>query len=364
MALSFAATSNPSPVSPERRAEILAAPGFGQFMTDHMIRATWSEGEGWHSGELTAYGNISISPAASVLHYAPEIFEGLKAYRHEDGSVWTFRPDKNAERLQASARRMVLPELPTEDFLESLRVLVEADQAWVPAYGDGEKSLYLRPFMFGSQAFIGLKPVNEATYMVIASPAASIFKGGPKPITLWVAEQYARAGAGGTGAAKCGGNYASALRGQLEGAQNGCDQAIFLDSSTHTYVDELGGMNVFFVTKDGKLVTPELTGTILPGITRMSILELAKEFDLTPEERKVEIQEWKDGVASGDILEVFACGTAAIVTPIGGLKWAEGEAPSTAGEFGGEVTRGIRERLLSLQQGRTEDSYGWMHRLV
>jgi branched-chain amino acid aminotransferase len=259
---------------------------------------------------------------------------------------------------------MVLPELPVEDFLESLRVLVQADEAWVPTFGDGEKSLYLRPFMFGSQAFIGLKPVNEATYMCIASPAASIFKGGPKPITLWISEDYARAGAGGTGAAKCGGNYASALRGQLEGAQNGCDQAIFLDSSTHTYVDELGGMNVFFVTKDGKLVTPELTGTILPGITRMSILELAKEFDLTAEERKVEIQEWKDGVASGDILEVFACGTAAIVTPIGGLKWNGGEAPSTAGESGGEVTRGIRERLLSLQQGRTEDSYGWMHRLV
>ena len=364
MALTFSARPNPNPVGDAERTTILANPGFGQFMTDHMVKATWTQGEGWHDGELTAYGPIALDPAAAVLHYAPEIFEGLKAYRHEDGSVWTFRPDKNAERLQASARRMVLPELPVEDFLESLRALVQADQAWVPAAGDGEKSLYLRPFMFGSQAFLGLKPVSQATYMCIASPAASIFTGGPKPITLWICEDYARAGAGGTGAAKCGGNYASALRGQLEGAQNGCDQAIFLDSSTQTYVDELGGMNVFFVTKDGKLVTPELTGTILPGITRLSILELAKEFDLTPEERKVEIAEWKDGVASGDILEVFACGTAAIVTPIGGLKWTGGEAPSTAGENGGDVTRGIRERLLSLQQGRSEDSYGWMHRLV
>ena len=364
MSLTFAATPNAAPLGAAERDAILANPGFGQHMTDHMVRATWRQGEGWGGAELTAYGPIALDPAAAVLHYAPEIFEGLKAYRHADGSVWTFRPDKNAERLQASARRMVLPELPVEDFIESLRVLVEADEPWVPAAGDGEKSLYLRPFMFGSNAFLGLKPVIEATYMCIASPAASIFVGGPKPITLWICEDYARAGAGGTGAAKCGGNYASALRGQLEGAQNGCDQAIFLDSSTHTYVDELGGMNVFFVTKDGKLVTPELTGTILPGITRMSVLELAKEFDLVAEERKVEIQEWKDGVASGDILEVFACGTAAIITPIGGLKWNGGEAPSTAGERGGEVTRGIRERLLSLQQGRSEDSYGWMHRLV
>lgn len=364
MSLTFTATRNPNPVSAEERATILANPGFGQFMTDHMVTATWRRDEGWSDGELTAYGNISMSPAAAVLHYAQEIFEGLKAYRHPDGTVWTFRPDKNAERLNSSARRMALPELPVEDFLESLRILVEADEPWVPAADGGEKSLYLRPFMYASAAFLGLRPANEVKYSVIASPAASIFVGGPKPITLWVSEHFARAGAGGTGAAKCGGNYASALAGQIEGAANGCDQAVFLDSATHTNVDELGGMNVFFVTKDGKLVTPELTGTILPGITRMSVLELAKEFDLVSEERTVPVQEWKDGVESGDILEVFACGTAAIITPIGELRWDGGTARSTAGEAGGEVTRGMRERLLTLQQGRSEDSYGWMHRLV
>ncbi len=364
MALAFTVTPNPNPVSDAHRAEILANPGFGQFMTDHMVSATWRQGEGWSDGRLEPYGPIALDPAAAVLHYAPEVFEGLKAYRHADGSVWTFRPDKNAARLRASAARMVLPELPVESFVESLRVLVEADEKWVPAADGGEKSLYLRPFLFGSAAFLGLKPSIEATYMCIASPAASIFTGGPKPISLWICRNYARAGDGGTGAAKCGGNYASALRGQLEGSQNGCDQAVFLDSSTHTYVDELGGMNVFFVTKDGHLVTPELTGTILPGITRMSILELAGEFGLRAQERRVEIAEWKEGVASGDILEVFACGTAAIVTPIGELKWDGGSARSTAGEFGGEVTRGIRERLLSIQQGRSEDTYGWMHRLV
>ena len=365
MTLSYTRTTNPSPVSPAEREQILANPGFGTYMTDHMVTATWRAEQGWSGAELSPYGDITISPAASVLHYAQEIFEGLKAYRHEDGSVWTFRPEKNGERLNASARRMALPELPVDDFVESLKVLVEADEVWVPAFGDGEKSLYLRPFMYGSAAFLGLRPSSEVKYSVIASPAASIFTGGPKPVTLWVAENFARAGAGGTGAAKCGGDYASALAGQIEGAQNGCDQAVFLDSATHTYVDELGGMNVFFVMKDGTLVTPELTGTILPGITRMSVLELAHEFDLTPVERKVEIAEWKDGVASGEILEVFACGTAAIITPIGELRWAGGgSAPSTAGESGGEVTRGLRERLLSMQQGRSEDTYGWMTRLV
>ncbi len=360
----FEVTANPNPVSDADREAILANPAFGKFMTDHMVTATWTRGEGWHSGELTAYGNISISPAAAVLHYAQEIFEGLKAYRHPDGSIWTFRPEANAERLNNSAVRMALPELPVETFVESIRALVTADQGWVPGTDAGEKSLYLRPFMYASDAFLGLRPSSEVKYSVIASPAAPIFTGGLKPVTLWLCENFARAGSGGTGAAKCGGNYASALAGQIEGAEHGCDQAVFLDSSTHTYIDELGGMNVFFVTKDGRLVTPELTGTILPGITRMSILELAKEFDLQPEERRVAVQEWKDGVASGDILEVFACGTAAIITPIGELRWEGGSAPSTAGEGGGEVTRGLRQRLLDVQHGRAEDTHGWMTRLV
>jgi len=364
MSLTFTATPNPSPVGAAERASILQNPGFGQYMTDHMVTATWTKGEGWHSGELTAYGNISLSPAAAVLHYAQEIFEGMKAYRHPDGSIWSFRPEANAERLITSARRMALPELPVEDFLESVRLLVEADQAWVPAADEGEKSLYLRPFMYASAAFLGLRPSIEVKYSVIASPAAAIFTGGLRPVKLWLCEHFARAGAGGTGAAKCGGNYASALAGQIEGTEHGCDQAVFLDSSTHTFVDELGGMNLFFVKSDGTLVTPELTGTILPGITRSSVLELAKEFDLSAEERKIPVEEWKQGVANGDILEVFACGTAAIITPVGELVWEGGSAPSTAGEHGGPITNGIRERLLGIQKGTSEDTYGWMHRLV
>jgi branched-chain amino acid aminotransferase len=364
MSLTFDPTRRPDPTSDERREEILADPGFGLHFTDHMATATWTKGTGWHDARIEAYGPITLMPSAAVLHYAQEIFEGLKAYRHEDGSVWAFRPEANAERMQRSARRLALPELATEDFLGSLRALVEVDEKWVPAYGTGETSLYLRPFMYASEPFLGVRPANEVTYSLIASPAGAYFPRGLEPVRLWISQHYARAGAGGTGAAKTGGNYASSLAGQLEGIEHGCDQAVFLDSSTHTYIEELGGMNLFFVTGDNRLVTPELTGTILEGVTRSSILELAKELGLDPEERRIEIEEWKDGVRDGSITEVFACGTAAVVTPVGELRWDGGSAPSTAGTEGGEVTRAIRSRLLDLQYGRVEDTHGWLTRLV
>ncbi|WP_404349364.1 branched-chain amino acid aminotransferase [Phycicoccus jejuensis] len=364
MSLTFDLERRPDPASDERRAEILANPGFGVYFTDHMASATWTRDGGWHDGRIHPYGPITIMPSAAVLHYAQEVFEGLKAYRHEDGSVWSFRPEANAERMQRSARRLALPELPTDDFLASLRALVEVDEAWVPAFGTGETSLYLRPFLYASEAFLGVRPANEVTYSVIASPAGAYFPRGLKPVRLWISEHYARAGVGGTGAAKTGGNYASSLAGQLEGIEHGCDQAVFLDSATHTYIEELGGMNLFLVTDDARLLTPELTGTILEGVTRSSILELAKDLGLEPEERRIEIQEWKDGVRDGHIREVFACGTAAVITPVGELCWDGGEAPSTAGDEGGEVTRSIRQALLDVQYGRAEDSRGWLTRLA
>ena len=291
-------------------------------------------------------------PSAAVLHYAQEIFEGMKAYRHEDGSIWTFRPEANAQRMIRSARRMTLPELPEEDFIASLRALVEVDQAWVPAPGEGEASLYLRPFMYASEAFLGRASRRRGDLLGHRLAGRRLLPGGIKPVTLWLSTDYARAGEGGTGAAKCGGNYASSLAGQLEGIENGCDQAVFLDASTHTYVEELGGMNLFFVTKDNKLVTPELTGSILEGVTRSSVLELAKEMGLEPEERRVPIQEWKDGAASGEIVEIFACGTAAVITPVGELRWEGGSCDHRSGVDYGEVTRTIRERLLDIQYGR------------
>ena len=364
MTLSFPVTPASRPRSESERAQILADPGFGVHFTDHMLVATWTDGQGWHDGKVVEYGPITLMPSAAVLHYAQEIFEGLKAYRHEDGSVWAFRPEANAQRMARSASRLALPQLPEEDFIGSLRALVEVDQEWVPAFGEGEKSLYLRPFMYASESFLGVRPAKEVTYSLIASPAGAYFSGGLKPVTLWLSTQYARAGAGGTGAAKCGGNYASSLAGQLEGMEHGCDQVVFLDSSTHTYIEELGGMNLFFVMKDGRIVTPALTGSILEGVTRSSILELSKELGLDPREERIEIEQWKDGVRSGEITEIFACGTAAVVTPVGELRWEGGSAPSTAGEGGGEVTNAIRERLLDIQYGRVEDTHGWLTRLV
>ena len=312
--LNFSTTLNPSPVSAERRAEIFAAPGFGKYFTDHMVSATWTAGVGWHDGGLVPYGPISLDPASAVLHYAQEIFEGLKAYRHADGSVWSFRPEANAARLAQSARRLALPELPVADFLASIELLVRTDADWVPS--GGETSLYLRPFMYASEAFLGVRPATEVRYLVIASPVGAYFPGGVKPVSIWLSSQYSRAGVGGTGAAKCGGNYAASLIAQLEAAEHGCQQVCFLDSAEQRWVEELGGMNIYFVT-GGTLVTPELSGTILEGITRSSILELAKELGLEVEERKVSIDEWRDGVASGAITEVFACGTAAVITPVG-----------------------------------------------
>ena len=363
--LTFEVHRSASPASVEARQAVLANPGFGKHFTDHMVLATWERGRGWHDGQVTAYGPLSLMPSAAVLHYAQEIFEGLKAYRHEDGSIWSFRPEANAERLRRSARRLALPELPVDDFVESLRALVSVDQEWVPAAGTGETSLYLRPFMFASEAFLGVRPADVVTYSVIASPAGAYFAGGLKPVTLWVSTDFARAGAGGTGAAKCGGNYASSLAGQLEGIEHGCDQAVFLDSGTHEYIEELGGMNLFFVTKDGRLVTPELTGTILEGITRASIIELGKELGLDPEERRIPIEEWKDGARSGDIVEIFACGTAAVITPVGELRWDGGSVDHRRdGVEVGEITQSIRSQLLDIQYGRAEDTHGWMTRLV
>lgn len=364
MTLSFPLTPAVRPRSRSERDRILANPGFGTNFTDHMLVSTWTEGVGWHDGAVVEYGPITLMPSAAVLHYAQEIFEGLKAYRHEDGSIWSFRPEANAQRLARSASRLALPQLPEEDFIASLRALVEVEKDWVPAFGEGEKSLYLRPFMYASEAFLGVRPAREVTYSVIASPAGAYFPGGLKPVTLWISEHYARAGNGGTGAAKCGGNYASSLAGQLEGIEHGCDQAVFLDSATQTFIEELGGMNLFFVMKDGRIITPELTGSILEGVTRSSVLELSKELGLDPREERIEIAQWKDGVRSGEITEIFACGTAAVITPVGELRWQGGSAPSTAGEGGGEVTNTIRERLLDIQYGRIEDAHGWMTRLA
>ena len=280
MALTFPSSSTGTPKSAEDRDAILANPGFGDYFTDHTAVVDFkvdANGEGgWHNARIEPYGPISMDPAAAVLHYGQEIFEGMKAYRHADGSVWTFRAEANAARLNTSARRLALPELPAENFLESLRQLVSVDQEWVPS-GDGE-ALYLRPFMIATEAFLGVRPAREVSYRVIASPAGNYFGGELKPVSIWLTSNYARAGEGGTGEAKCGGNYAASLAAQMEAEAQGCKQVLFLDPFNDNAVEELGGMNVFFVFKDGTLVTPALTGNILHGITRSSVMQLARTW--------------------------------------------------------------------------------------
>jgi branched-chain amino acid aminotransferase len=362
MTLDITITPSATPRSDEDVARILADPGFGTTFTDHMLELTWTPEAGWHDARVTAYGPLSLDPATAVLHYAQEIFEGMKAYRHDDGSVWTFRPEENAARMTRSSHRLALPVLEPEDFVACVDALVEIDQRWVPD-GAGEKSLYLRPFMFASEAFLGVRPAHRVTFMVIASPAGAYFKGGLTPLSLWLTEDYTRAGRGGMGAAKTGGNYASSLVAQQEAMAHGCDQVVFLDAAEGRYVEELGGMNMYFVYADGHIVTPE-TGTILEGITRSSIIELAQKRGHRVEERRFAVDEWREGVASGEITEIFACGTAAVVTPVGTLKWDGGEVSGAATAEAGPLTKEIRQALVDIQYGRAEDSFGWMHRVV
>lgn len=362
MSLEITTTPSASPRSDEDVARILEDPGFGTTFTDHMLQVTWTPDDGWHDARITAYGPLSLDPATAVLHYAQETFEGMKAYRHADGSVWTFRPEENAARMVRSSHRLALPVLEPDDFVRCVDALVEVDQRWVPDAA-GEKSLYLRPFMFASEAFLGVRPAQHVTFMVIASPAGSYFRGGLKPLSLWLTEDYTRAGRGGMGAAKTGGNYASSLVAQQEAMSHGCDQVVFLDVAEGRYVEELGGMNMYFVYADGSIVTPE-TGTILEGITRSAIIDLAHKLGHKVTERRFGVEEWRDGVASGQITEVFACGTAAVVTPVGTLKWDGGEVTGAATEAAGPLTEEIRRDLVDLQYGRADDGFGWMHRVL
>ncbi len=361
--LDFAVTPATDPVSEDRLTEILSNPGFGLHFTDHMLTVEWTPEQGWHDARVTPYAPLTLDPATAVLHYAQEIFEGMKAYRHADGSVWTFRPEMNAQRMVRSSKRLALPALPVADFVASVDALVRADERWVPDPA-GEKSLYVRPFMFASEKFLGVRPSKHVTYMVIASPAGAYFAKGLKPVSIWLSEEYARAGVGGMGAAKTGGNYASSLVAQQEAIDNGCDQVAFLDTVDRTWVEELGGMNLYFVHDDGSIVTPELSGSILEGITRDSIIELSGKLGHDVVERRFSVDEWREGVESGRITEVFACGTAAVVTPVGTLKWRGGSVGTGDDEAAiGPVTKQVRQALVDIQYGRAEDTFGWMHRV-
>lgn len=357
----FRMEQHAAPVTAAERAERLVDPGFGRVFTDHMAVIRYSDAEGWHDAHVGPRRALQVDPASAVLHYAQEIFEGMKAYRLADGGTALFRPEANARRFRDSARRLAMPELPEALFLRSVDALVATDRDWIPDGPDG--ALYLRPFMFASEVFLGVKPAAEYTYMVIASSVGAYWKGGPKAISVWAARDFTRAAPGGTGAAKCGGNYAASLLAQRHAIAQGCDQVVFLDAAERRWVEELGGMNLFFVHADGSLRTPPLTGTILPGITRDSILTLARDMGLDVREEPYAVEDWRREAESGALAEAFACGTAAVVTAIREVR--DGDARWTIGSGAGEgpVTARLHRALVDIQRGRAPDAHGWLHRL-
>ena len=349
--------------SEAQRAERMTNPGFGRVFTDHMVVIPYRNGA-WQQGELKAYGPLALDPAASVLHYGQAIFEGYKAYAQQDGGIATFRPEANAERFNRSAARLAMPELPVDLFVQAGDELVRMDRAWVPS-AIGE-SLYLRPLMIATEAALGVRPSNAYDFVLFASPSGAYFPKGVKPVTVWISEDYVRAAPGGTGFAKCAGNYAASLVAQAQAQAEGCDQVVWLDAITRNAIEEMGGMNIFFVYQEGgktTVVTPKLTGTLLPGVTRRSLLELAKEMGFEAEERTITVDEWKDAVASGRMTEAFACGTAAVITPIGQVKSRRGNWTLHNNESG-PVTMKLREAMLNLQHGVSADTHGWMHRVL
>lgn len=359
--LEFTRTAHPAPVPGETRAEAIADPKFGTVFTDHMIVVDYDADKGgWHQAQVLPRGPIALDPSASVLHYAQEIFEGMKAYRHPDGSVALFRPEENARRFNESARRMAMPDLPEALFLEGLRQLLAVDRDWVPE-GEGA-SLYLRPFMFASEAFLGVRPARQYKFIVIASPAGAYFKSGHSAVKIWVSRDYVRAAPGGTGAAKTGGNYAASLVPQAEGIAKGCDQVVFLDAVERKWVEELGGMNLFFVFDDGSVITPPLTGTILAGITRDSLITLLRDEGLIIREENYSIDQWRADAASGRLVETMACGTAAVVTPVGTVLDHDGEF-TIGGGGTGQVTQKMRDLLTGIQMGKRPDPHNWVVKL-
>lgn len=352
-------TPHPAPTAPEARAKLMENPGFGKVFSDHMVTITWTPEKGWHDAKLRAREPFKIDPASAVLHYAQEIFEGMKAYRGKDGGFVLFRPEENARRLNRSAERLAMPTIPEELFLDAIDALVRADANWVP---EGDGSFYLRPFMFANEAFLGVRPATEYIFCVIGSTVGAYFKGGYKTVSVWVSEDYTRAAPGGTGEAKCGGNYAASLVATAEAFKNGCDQVVFLDAVERKWIDELGGMNIFFVMDDKTIVTPPL-GTILEGITRASIIELARKAGYTVKETPYSFAEWQADATSGKLREAFACGTAAVIAGIGTVKFNGGQfAIGNSGD--GEVTTELRSQLVGIQRGTVKDDNGWLREVA
>nr|WP_316624453.1 branched-chain amino acid aminotransferase [uncultured Ruminococcus sp.] len=345
-------TLNPNPKAKPTDTSTL---GFGKIFTDHMFRWTWSKEQGWHDARIEPFERLSIHPASTVLHYGSEIFEGLKAYRRADGKVQLFRPIENIRRMNNSAERLCLPQMPEDDFMQALVEFVRLEQDWTPS--DKGTSLYLRPFLFGNDESLGVHAVHNAEMIIIASPVGSYYKEGLNPVKIMIEDQDVRAVRGGTGYAKCGGNYAASNRAGERAEQQGYSQVLWLDGVERKYIEEVGAMNVMFKI-NGEIVTPKLTGSILPGITRKSCIELLKSEGIEVSERLLSVDELAQAMTDGTLEEAWGCGTAAVISPIGELCYKEHKYIVNNNEIG-ELSQHLYDTVTGIQWGEIEDKFGW-----
>lgn len=329
--------------------------GFGHIFTDHMFVMNYTEGQGWHDARIVPYQDITLSPAAMVFHYGQAMFEGLKAYRGDDGKIYLFRPDMNAKRANRSNERLCIPYLPEEDFVDAVKAVVDIDRDWIPA--DKGTSLYIRPFIIATDAHLGVSPSKTYLFMIILSPSGAYYESGLSPVGIWIEDEYVRAVRGGMGFAKTGGNYAASLAAQVKAHDEGFSQVLWLDGVERKYIEEVGAMNIFFKI-DGKIVTPMINGSILPGITRDSVIQLCRSWGMEVEERRISVDELLDAQQSGKLEEVFGTGTAAVISPVGKLRYKDDVMTIHDGSIG-EVSQRIYDTVTGIQWGKAPDPFGW-----
>ncbi len=329
--------------------------GFGHIFTDHMFIMNYTEGKGWHDARIVPYGNLSLDPSAMVFHYGQEMFEGLKAYRGDDDKIYLFRPDMNAKRANSSNERLCIPEIPEDVFVDAVKAVVDIDRDWVPS--DEGTSLYIRPFVIATDEFLGVAPSKTYLFIIILSPSGAYYESGLAPVGIWIEDEYVRAVKGGMGFAKTGGNYAASLIAQVKAHDGGYSQVLWLDGVERKYIEEVGAMNIFFKIA-GKIVTPMINGSILPGITRNSIIQVCKSWGYEVEERRVSVDELVSAAKDGTLEEVFGTGTAAVVSPVGKLRYMDDVMTISDGGIG-ELTQKLYDELTGIQWGKKDDPFGW-----
>lgn len=343
-------TMNPKPIPGPENPLV-----FGTIFTDHMYVMEYSIEKGWHDPAIMPYQPITLDPSAMVFHYGQEMFEGLKAYKTEDGRILLFRPDKNAERAVNSNRRLMIPEIPVEDFINGVKTLVELDQAWIPTK-EGT-SLYVRPFVIATDPFLGVRPSNTYKFIIILSPVGAYYPEGLNPVKIWIEDEYVRAVRGGIGEAKAGGNYVASMAAQVKAHEEGYSQVLWLDGVERKYIEEVGAMNIFFKI-NGTVVTPVLNGSILPGVTRNTCIELCKEWGLPVEERRISVDELEEAARTGALEEVWGTGTAAVISPVGHLRYVNDVFQIGDGGIG-EISQRLYDTVTGIQLGKIQDTHGW-----